>query len=61
MIKWLEKWALKNLLKKVSKQITDVELAWDKYYDEIEIKIASAIKKILIEVVRKTKDKISEN
>lgn len=56
MIKWLEKWALKILLKKVSKQIPDVELAWEKYYDEIEIKIAGAIKKVLIDFVRKIKD-----
>lgn len=61
MFKFLEKWALKNLLKRVSKQIPDVEKAWEKYYDEIELKIASAIKKVLIETVRKATDKISNN
>lgn len=61
MFKWLEKWALKRLLKKVSKQIPNVELAWEKCYDEIEIKIANAIKKILIEFSRKITDKINNN
>lgn len=57
MFKFLEKWALKNLLKKVSKQIPNVEKAWEKHYDEIEIKIAGAIKKILIEATRKVTEK----
>jgi hypothetical protein len=61
MIKWLEKWALKNLLKRVSKQIPNVEKAWEKHYDEIELKIAGAIKKVLIETARKATDKISNN
>lgn len=61
ILKWLEKWALKNLLKRVSKQIPDVEKAWEKHYDEIELKIASAIKKVLIDATRKATDKISNN
>jgi hypothetical protein len=61
MIKWLEKWALKNLLKRVVNQIPDAEKLLDKHYDEIEIKIAAAIKKILIEATRKVTNKISNN
>jgi hypothetical protein len=61
MIKWLEKWALKNLLKRVVNQIPDAENLLEKHYDEIEIKIATAIKKILIETARKVTNKISNN
>jgi hypothetical protein len=61
MFRFLEKWALKRLLKRVSKKIPNVELAWEKCYDEIEIKVANAIKKILIEISRKITDKINNN
>lgn len=61
MFKFLEKWALQRLLQKVSKQIPNIELVWEKYYDDIEIKIASAIKKVLIDFSRKITDKSNNN
>lgn len=61
MFKLLEKWALKRLLKKVSKEIPNVELAWNKCYDEIEIKIANSIKKVLIDISRRITDENNNN
>ena len=61
MLKLIEKWALKRLLKKVSKEIPNVELAWNKCYDEIEIKIANSIKKVLIDISRRITDENNNN
>lgn len=53
MLKWLEKWALQRLLKRVSNNVHNVEIAWKEHSEEVEEKIAQAIKKVLIEIIRK--------
>ena len=62
MFKFLEKWALKRLLKRISKDIPNIETAWEKHYEEIEQKVADAIKKVLVDIAKKAveraKDKI---
>lgn len=62
MLKLLEKWALKRLLKRISKDIPNIEIAREKHYEEIEKKIADAIKTVLVGIAKKAveraKDKI---
>lgn len=61
MIKWLEKWALSRLLKRLAKQkfhnpeiVKDV---WEKHHIEIENKIAESIKKVIITIVQREVNK----
>lgn len=62
MFKFLEKWALKRLLKRISKDIPNIETVWEKHYEEIERKVADAIKTVLVGITKKAleraKDKI---
>ena len=57
MFKFLEKWALSRLLKRLAKQkfhnpeiVKDV---WEKHHSEIEHKIAEAIKKVIVTIVQR--------
>ena len=65
MIKWLEKWALSRLLKRLAKHkfhnpkiVKDV---WEKHHTEIESKIAESIKKIVVTIVQREIDKQNNN
>ena len=57
MIKWLEKWALGRLLKRLAKQKFNnpdiVKDVWEKHHIEIEHKIAEAIKKVIVTIVQR--------
>lgn len=57
MFKFLEKWALSRLLKRLAKQKFNnpetVKEVWEKHHTEIESKIAEAIKKVIITVVQR--------
>lgn len=57
MIKWLEKWALGRLLKRLAKQKFNnpeiVKEVWEKHHSEIESKIAEAIKKVIVTIVQR--------
>lgn len=57
MFKWLEKWALGRLLKRLAKQKFHnpeiVKEVWQEHHTEIESKIAEAIKKVIVSVIQK--------
>ncbi len=57
MIKWLEKWALGRLLKRLAKQKFNnpeiVKNVWEEHHSEIEHKIAEAIKKVIVTIVQR--------
>lgn len=61
MIKWLEKWALGRLLKRLAKQKFNnpeiVKNIWEEHNTEIEHKIAEAIKKIIVTIVQREVNK----
>lgn len=57
MIKWLEKWALGRLLKRLAKQKFNnpeiVKNVWEEHHTEIEHKIAEAIKKVIVTIIQR--------
>lgn len=57
MFKFLEKWALGRLLKRLAKQKFNnpdiVKQVWEEHHHEIEIKIAEAIKKVIVTIVQR--------
>ena len=61
MIKWLEKWALKRLLKRVAEQIPMAQdrlaTIWQEHKDEIFEKVTKAIKKAVSDVIKKALEK----
>lgn len=59
MFKIIEKWALKRLLKRISKDIGNPQI-WEDSYDDIEKKVAAAIKNVLLNLVNKNIGKVKE-
>jgi hypothetical protein len=61
MFKFLEKWALSRLLKRLAKQKFNnpdiVKQVWEEHHTEIEHKIAEAIKKIIVTIVQREVNK----
>jgi len=57
MFKFLEKWALGRLLKRLANQKFNnpdiVKEVWEKHHTEIESKIAEAIKRVIVTIVQK--------
>lgn len=57
MFKFLEKWALGRLLKRLANQKFNdpdiVKQVWEKHHTEIEHKIAEAIKKVIVTIIER--------
>lgn len=57
MFKFLEKWALGRLLKRLANQKFNnpdiVKQVWEEHHTEIEHKIAEAIKKVIVTIIER--------
>lgn len=57
MFKFLEKWALGRLLKRLANQKFNnpdiVKKVWEEHHQEIETKIAEAIKKVIVTIIER--------
>lgn len=57
MFKFLEKWALGRVLKRLANQKFNnpdiVKEVWEQHHTEIEHKIAEAIKKVLVTIIER--------
>lgn len=61
MFKWLEKWALQRLLKRVAENLPTAQdkigEIWKEHKDEIFEKVTEAIKKAVSNVIKKALEK----
>lgn len=61
MLKWLEKWALQRLLKRVAENIPYAQdrigEIWKEHNEEIFQKVTEAIKQSITKIIKKTLEK----
>ena len=60
-VKSLEKWAIERILKRAAEAIPQIKAKipqiWEEHHEEIEAKVAAAIKQTVLKVIKKALEK----